>query len=203
MPAAIGTKPRLYFDACCFIDMLQFGLKVSPKPDRALHVEYCRRLLDAARKGDVKVYTSMLTAAECICLKDETDPSNHKRVVTDEVKRLITGMLQSGRSGVEPVQATPAIVNRARDLEWTHGAQFTTMDSLHIATALAMGCDYFVTTDDKLDKKGGVQIVNKLGLGFSRADALVHLLPDGQQVLMPLIGGRTDAHPPAPSVGKS
>ncbi len=190
MPVARGNKPKLYFDTCCFLDMLQYGLKISPKPDRALHVEYCKRFLHASRKGDVAVYTSMLTSAECICVKDESVADKHTRVMTDEVKRLITGMLQSGKSGVEAVQATPAVVNRSRDLEWMHGARFNTMDSLHIATALVTGCDYFITTDDKLDKWGGVQIIKKLGLGVCRADAIANLLPDGNQNLLPLVGGK-------------
>lgn len=191
MSVARGTKPKLYFDTCCFLDMLQFGLKVSPKTERELHVEYCHRFLEASRKGEVEVYTSLLTTAECICLKDESAEGNHKRILTPEVKRLITGMLQSGRSGVEPVQATPLIVNRARDLEWKDGARFNTMDALHIATALSMGCDYFITTDDKLDKKGGVKVVNRLGLSFCRADAIAHLLPGSNQLRIDLVGGRS------------
>lgn len=198
MAAATGTKPKLYFDTCCFLDMLQYGLNISPKPDRAGHVDFCRRFLDAARKGEVAIYTSLLTATECVCVKDESDTKNPKRILNDDVKSLINGMLQSGRSGVMPVQPTPSIVNRARDLEWVNAAQFTPLDSLHIATALAMGCNYFITTDGKLDKKGGVQIVKGMGMGFCRADEIAHLLPDGAQYLMSLVGGSvTPASPPS------
>ncbi|HXE19697.1 MAG TPA: type II toxin-antitoxin system VapC family toxin [Castellaniella sp.] len=183
MADAKGNKPTLYFDTCCFLDMLQHTLKISPKTDREPHVFYCRKFLEAARQEQVTVYTSTLTVAECICVKDESDPGNHKRVMTDDVKRLIEGMLSSGRSGIMPVQPLPAIVKKARDLEWAHGARFSTMDSLHIATALHMKCDYFVTTDGTLDRKGGQTIVKALGLGFCRADSLAHLLTSDSRQL--------------------
>jgi predicted nucleic acid-binding protein len=184
MAVAKGTNPRLYFDTCCFLDMLQHGLKISPKPDRAPHVAFCKMFLEAARSGDVEVYTSTLTVAECVCVTDESDPSNHKRILTPEVKRLIDGMIMSARSGVMPLQPTPGIVKAARDLEWVHGARFTPMDSLHVASALAAKCDYFITTDGKLDSKGGATVVRGVtGLGFCRADALAHLLPNSARQL--------------------
>lgn len=173
----MGTEPKLYYDTCCFLDMLQHQLQVSAKPDREPHVHFCKSFLEAARNKEVTVYSSTLTVAECRHLRDESDPNNHKKIVTDEVKRLIEGMLISARSGVMPVQPTPAIIKRARDLEWVDGCKFDPLDSLHIATALAMRCDYFVTTDGKLDADS-VATVNAMGLSFGRADSLAHLLPN-------------------------
>ncbi len=171
------TETRLYFDTCCFLDMLQHTTGISPKPERAAHVHYLRQFLDYARANGAKVFTSTLTVSECQFVKDDSNKDNHKRVFTAEVQRLIDGMLLSTKSGVMPVQPTYNIVKASRDLLWTHGARFTPLDSLHIATALNQKCQYFVTTDTKLDE-ASVDIVKAMGLGFCAADKLAHLLPD-------------------------
>lgn len=172
----MSGEPRLYVDACCFIDMVSHDLSIGVKPGRDSHIYYCRKFLDAAKGKEASVFTSTLTVAECIVIKDETDQSNHRPVLTDEVKRLFEGMLLSTKSGVMPVQPTPRIVKAARDLRWKHGATFKPMDSLHIATALEMKCGYFLTTDDRL-KPENVEIAKSLGLAICTADSIAHLLP--------------------------
>ena len=172
----MSTELKLYFDTCCFLDMIQHTSGISPKPDRTAHVFYLRQFLDLARAKGAVVYTSMLTVAECQFVSDESDKSNFKKILTPEVKRLIDGMLLSGKSGILSVQATPNIVRASRDLRWVHGTNFKPMDALHIATALKLGCTHFITTDAKLDEKSKL-IVNSLGLAFCTADILKELLP--------------------------
>lgn len=172
----MSDEPKVYFDACCFIDLVSHELSIGVKSGRDSHVYYCRKFLEAARNKEASVFTSTLTVAECTHIKDDSDQSNHKTVLTDEVKRLFEGMLLSARSGVIPVQPTPRIVKSARDLQWKHGATFKPMDSLHIATAIEMKCGYFLTTDGRL-KPENIKIVNDLGLIVCTADKISTCLP--------------------------
>jgi predicted nucleic acid-binding protein len=181
----MNSEPRVYLDACCFIDMVAHDLSVGVRQDRASHVYYCRKFLEAARGKEAHVFTSTLTVAECLGIKDESDAKNHKSVLTDEVKRLFEGMLLSAKSGVMPVQPTPRIVKSARDLRWAHAATFKPMDSLHIATAIDMKCGYFLTTDSRL-KSENIAIAKALGLVVCTADSIASLLPSKYQQL-PLI----------------
>ena len=66
-----------------------------------------------------------------------------------------------GRPSVIPVQPSIFIVERARDLNWVHGLTTKPMDTIHLASALEMGCSEFITTDkgihsqaDKLKSQG-------------------------------------------------
>lgn len=178
----MSTELKLYFDTCCFLDMLQHTTGISPKPERAAHVFYLRQFLELARAKGAFVYTSALTVAECQFVLDESDKSNVKKILTDDVKRLIDGMLLSGKSGVLPAQATPNIVKASRDLRWVHGTNFKPLDALHISTALRLGCSHFITTDAKLDANSKL-IVNSLGLAFCVADSIKDLLPSDYRQL--------------------
>ena len=172
----MSSEPRIYIDACCFIDMVAHDISIGVRSGRDSHVYYCRKFLEAARGKEANVFTSSLTVAECIDIRDESKPNNFSRVLTDEVKRLFEGMLLSAKSGVMPVQPTPRIVKAARDLRWKHGATFTPLDSLHIATALEMKCGHFLTTDCKLKAKN-IDIEKVLGLVVCTADSIASLLP--------------------------
>lgn len=172
----MSSEPRVYFDSCCFIDMAAHNLSIGVRTDRTSHVFYCRKFLEAARANDAYVFTSTLTVAECLVVKDESDPKGHRAVLTDEVKRLFEGMLLSAKSGVMPVQPTPRIVKSARDLRWEHAATFQPMDSLHIATAIDMKCGYFLTTDGKI-KLENAAILKALGLVVCTADEIADRLP--------------------------
>lgn len=190
------TVPRVYFDACCFIDMLQYSVRLGMKPERANHVNACRKFLEASRAKDAEVFTSVLSLAECQDAVDDSDPSNHKRVLTPDVKRLIDGMLLSTKSGVMPIQATPRIVQDARELYWLHGARFGSMDGIHVASALSQKCNYFVTTDTKFPPVG-VAAMKKLGLTLTTADAIMAALPD-KYTQLPLTAPPNPSTPAAP-----
>lgn len=172
----MSSEPRVYIDACCFIDMVCHDLSIGLRSGRWSHVHYCRKFLEAARDKEAQAFSSTLTVAECTHIKDESDQKDVKAVLTDEVKRLFEGMLMSGKSGVMPVQPIPKIIALARDLRWKHGATFKPMDSLHIATAITMKCDYFLTTDGKL-KPENVEIAKRFNLAVCTADKIAHLLP--------------------------
>lgn len=155
--------------------MLQHTVKIGDKASRSTHVFYLRKLLQYAKTGGVEVFTSTLSVAECTHVIDTTQPTQPK-IYTDEIKRLIDGMLLSTKSGVMPVQPTPNIIKAARDLLWVHGVSHKAMDAIHIATAMHQKCDYLVTTDEPLKSKM-LPLAATISLRFCNADSLKYLMP--------------------------
>ncbi len=170
------TKPSVYMDTCCFIDLAKTALSVHTSPKREPHIFYCRKFLDAARAKDVIVYTSTATVVECVHITDDSQPG--KPIVEGEAARaLFRGMLMSGKSGVMPVMPSPRITEAARDLRWVHEISCKPMDRLHLATAIEMKCTHFFTTDGRLGPEN-VKKLAGLGLAVSTADSVVNLLPN-------------------------
>jgi predicted nucleic acid-binding protein len=153
------TEPRIYLDSCCFIEMAKHDLHaINSIPDS--DIWYYRKLLEASRNGDIKVFTSLLTISECLHVKSKND----KVILNDEVKRLFTGILTSGRSGVTSIQPSLFIIERARDLNWIYNLSLRAMDRLHVASALEVGCSEFITTDGGIHSKS--QELNDQGLAI-------------------------------------
>jgi hypothetical protein len=50
------------------------------------------------------------------------------------------------------VQVTPFIAVDARDLRWNHGIHLGGADGIHIASALEMKCEEFLSCDQKLTR---------------------------------------------------
>ena len=173
------NEVRVYFDACCFIDMAQLSLNLGLESGRDDHAFFCKQFIDASRAKEAVVVTSTLTLAECIAVKDfskmENDPS--RKIVSDEIRRLFEMMILSGTSGVMPYQQTPATTRKAVELSFDHRLTLGAMDRLHIATALISKCTHLVTSD-KYKNEENIRIINGLGLVVCTADTITHLLPD-------------------------
>jgi hypothetical protein len=121
-------KSKLYMDSTCFIDMAKEEVGTLPKT-RDNDVWFCKKLLEAHRDGQVRIYTAILTVAEC----------QHADGVCDgRVQRLFKSMLTSGQY-VFLVQDTVIIADKARNLRWIHGLALSGADSLHVASALELG----------------------------------------------------------------
>lgn len=151
------SKPKVYLDTTCFIDAAQHQVGVSQNKAVEGQVWYYKKLLEASRAGDIEVYTSMLTVAEALCVRD----GDNKKVHDEEVQRLFKGLLTSGKGGVSLVQPHLRIVLRARDFKWKDGINLKPYDSVHLASALDRQCSEFITTDpdflnkfDALDQLG-------------------------------------------------
>ncbi|GAB4565817.1 MAG: hypothetical protein Tsb007_37510 [Rhizobacter sp.] len=169
------SNPLIYFDACCFIDLAKTKLTIPTLVEREKHIYFCRKILEASRAKEMAVYTSTVTMAECVKLQDTSKPEGQQFIEDERVQKLFKGMLQSG-VGVMPVAATPSITEAARNLRWKQSITIKPMDAIHVATALAMKCTHFVTTDDKLGPEN-VKRIAALGLIVCRADALSLLIP--------------------------
>lgn len=159
-------------DACCYIDLVQQQNGHPLVTSRNDHIWYCRKFLDAAMGKDIEVYGSTLLVSECTAIRNR----KNEKVLTDQVKSSFRAMLLSGKP-VVPVQPTPKIIDRARDLSWVDGLGVASIDAIHIATAIIQNCDAFITTDQTLtDKVNGSK--NRFLIKVAMADAFKDYLPD-------------------------
>lgn len=145
----MADLPRVYVDACCFIDMVKTEVEAKIESDRELDVWHLKRLLEANRDKEIEVYTSTLTIAECQHVGDED--------VTDAVKARFSALLMSGQY-VRLVEVTPFIGQDARDLRWARKIALRGADSVHVASALDRRCGEFLTSNGRfgrIDKFSG------------------------------------------------
>lgn len=129
---------RVYFDACCFVELAK-GKSGKALLDDGKHLWYMEALLRASRAGKVQVFTSMVSVSECISVGDAQ--------VTPAVQHLFMGMLTSGKGGVLLVQPDLWVVERARDLRWKHDINLRSPDNIHVASAIESGCTEMLTLD--------------------------------------------------------
>lgn len=121
----------LYLDSCCynrpFDDLSQIRVR--------LEAEAVEWILEQSGAGRFKIVTSDYLIMELM-----RNPSPDKRAES---------LAMTNYAGVHvPVMESVAI--RAAQIE---RLAITSYDALHIATAEAAGCEFLVTTDDRLLKK--------------------------------------------------
>ena len=152
----MSKPPRVYIDAGVFIDLAKHKAELLVDDEAKRNVWFTQQLLEASRKRDVFVVTSILTVAECTHLKDS------KPIPSEDIKRFYDGLLCSGKGGVTLTQSTFTIVERARNLRWIHGVYLSGTDSIHVASAMDRGCTEMLTTDGKI--LGSATKLAELGL---------------------------------------
>ncbi len=157
----MSSLPKIYIDSCPIIDLVKYRLQMDSSDDREVDAWFMDRLIQAAKKGMIELFTSTLTIAECTHVKDA------KR--NEEAKPFFLGLLASGKSGFLLVQPTVSIAERARNLRWVHDLNLSGADAIHVASALAMGCDEFITTDSKGILKRTEQLLNFESWTLNRA----------------------------------
>jgi predicted nucleic acid-binding protein len=151
---------KIYIEACPIIDMAEYEAK--PSKGREMEVWLCKQALAAARdeKNQIKVYTSMLSVAECTTIAPNlpNPPA--------ETKRFLDMLLLSGKSGITIVQIRQVIAIRARDLRWASEINLKGADAIHVATAIEMKCDELWTRDGRIWRKRteigqlGLRVIN-------------------------------------------
>jgi PIN domain len=147
---------KIYIGTCCFIDMVKTKIGKTLIQDKEHDVWFLKRLLEANRDKEIEIYTSTLTIAECSHGGDGD--------ISPTVKSEFTRLLMSGQY-VRLVQMTPFIGTDARDLRWVHGIALKGADSVHVASALAMKCEEFLSSNGRLTRLGRVSTeLAKLGL---------------------------------------
>lgn len=168
---ATDDDVKIYLDACCYIDLVQHQNDFPIDEGRNNHIWYCHRFLDAARAKDIEVYGSTLLIAECTAVRDE----KREKIINDDVKSSFKAILLSGNP-VIPVQPMPKILDIARGLSWDHGLRMGTLDAIHVATAVMLKCDAFVTTDKSLAEKIN-NLKHKFHISAGTADLFKEHLP--------------------------
>lgn len=161
-------RPRAYIDSCCFIDMVKTEVGKSLETEREKDVWFLKQLFQAGRDGEVELFTSSLTIAECTHAGDGD--------VSEPVKSQFARLLTSGQY-VRLVQPTPFVATAARDLRWVHGLAFRGADALHLASALAMGCEEFLSSNGRLNRLTSEAKITQLDIAV-RQGRETNCLPD-------------------------
>jgi predicted nucleic acid-binding protein len=142
MEAAETTKPIVYLDNCCynrpFDDQNQLRIELETKAK--LHIQ--KQVVD----GALSLTISFMSVTE-----NNDNPFEDKRIPISE-------FFSNATSLVEP---SDTITQTAKELV-THGLK--PKDAIHAACAIESGCDYFLTTDDKLArfKDRRITIINPI-----------------------------------------
>lgn len=135
----MADRKKVYMDSCCFIDLAKEAIGAL-LPNRKPDVWFTWKLLQAHKDREIDVITSVLTIAEATHADGNNDAN---------VRDLLTRLLMSGQY-LQLVQPTPFIAADARDLRWIHGCTLRGADGLHVASALFLKADEFLTTDDRI-----------------------------------------------------
>ena len=160
-------------DSCCFIEL---ALQVIGENhgERGKDIWFLQQLLNAALDGEIEILTSTLSLAEC---------THAKGNISGDVKSLFKRFLTSGQY-VLLIQDSVLVGEKARNLRWVHGLSFRGADSIHLASAMELKCEEFLTWDNKLHKQASELDDLALPIRFPRD---THCLPDSyRQVDMEL-----------------
>ncbi len=129
-------QPRICWDSNCFLSWLQ------ENPDRQGE---CGAVLQAAREGQVALYTSALTLAETVYVT--------KSLSSEENSRKIVAFFRN--KYIRVVNVDWAIGTKARELQHQLPG-LGPRDAIHLATAVQMRADALHTYDDThLTKQSG------------------------------------------------
>ena len=156
--------PKIYTDAGPLIDLAKVKAGIAKLDDnpaaeknRRLSTWYFDKLLESARNDEVQIYTSFLTVSECTSIERGVPSPD------DSTKRFFNELLLSGgESGILAIMPTQTVITHARDLKWVKGMNLSGMDSIHVASALRLGCSEVLTTDGRLAKACGKKNPSKL-----------------------------------------
>ncbi len=147
---------KTYIDSCCFIDMVKTKVGKTLTQDKEHDVWFLKRLLEANRDKEIEIYTSTFTIAECSHGGDGD--------ISEKVRSEFDRLLMSGQY-VRLIQMTPFIATDARDLRWTKGIALKGADSIHVASALEMKCEEFLTSNGRIKRLGAFDAkLARLGL---------------------------------------
>lgn len=139
--ASSRTTPRVYIDACYYIDVAR-GKSAKPlDAGRDLHLPYVEKLLLAAQAGDIEIWASTLIITECLATE------KNEGAIPQATRDMFVSLLTSG-SAVKLQAVDLFIAERARDLRWVHDINCgRSADTVHVATALELGCEEFISAD--------------------------------------------------------
>ncbi|MBI5761963.1 MAG: type II toxin-antitoxin system VapC family toxin [Planctomycetes bacterium] len=127
---------RVYFDSCCFIDLLQDVKRRAPAV-----ADLCQK----AAVNDLVIVTSALTIAE-VCKLPETGKQPN-----DQTKKILE-FFENPYIVIRSLDRM--IAERANLISRDHGIKPS--DAVHVATAILTGCDVLYTYDSGKGKRKGL-----------------------------------------------
>jgi predicted nucleic acid-binding protein len=142
-------RAKIYMDSSCLIDLVKTKVGKHLESERQSEVWWISALLEASRDGELEVFVSSLSAAECTHVEGDVS-----KATQDWFRSLLT----SGQY-TKLISDDPFIAADSQDLRWTHGIKLSGADALHVAAAISIKCVEFVTTDDK----GPIKYAEKIG----------------------------------------
>lgn len=122
---------RVYLDNCCFNRPFDDQSQVRIRLESEAKLEIQQRIKD--RKIE-------LAWSYVLDYEGEANPFEQRREVVARWKAL----------AVVDVEETDAVIRQAHEIA---GRGLRAKDALHVACAMAAGCDYFLTTDDVVTKR--------------------------------------------------
>ena len=85
-------------------------------------------------------------------------------------------------SGITPIIPTSGIIQLARQLFWD-GISLKPFDLLHIASAIEIGCDEFITTDvNSIERDGNIIKIQNRGVKVIQVTDSQYLSPEVAQI---------------------
>ena len=175
----MGNRKNIYFDSCCFIDLVKIGRGIAFSADEVVHQRrqedcwFLSKLCDASRDGVLRIVTSMLAVVECTHVGDGS-------AADMEIKRKFEAFLTSGVV-VDLVEPDLFVMEKARSLRWDHGLPLKPIDAVHVATSILHECVEFITTDKAIHAQGSR--FNKSLPGIKKLG--VHVIRGSQTSLLP------------------
>lgn len=138
------ATPKIYIDACCIIEAIkkQRGLPLSHPLSE---VDMIERIMRAAREGEIELHTSIITVGEVVHLGEKPPPP--------DLKPYVERLLLSGRDGIRATAPSPPIILLARDLAMEDGLWERVADRIHVATAITVKAEEFLSVDGRLAKR--------------------------------------------------
>lgn len=136
------SKPRIYLDSCCFIDVVKKEVGVLPS-DRENDVWFIKKILQAHREGHLVAHTSLVAVGECLAVE------KGQATVSDEVQDHYRALLTSGQY-VQLINPTPSSARLIQRFRWDHGLVLGSADAMHFSGAIERGCLEFITTDGRI-----------------------------------------------------
>lgn len=116
--------------------------------EKAIGFQFLQNLFQKNEKGDFIFFTSTITLSEVLALPFKLE--NHS--LADQYEYFITKS-----PSLKLVDVNTDIAKRAAQLRFEYNLKLP--DAIHIATALEVKADYFLTNDLSLNKVKGLNII--------------------------------------------
>lgn len=177
----MAGKPVIYWDSCIFIAWLKDEKRPDPKDMDG--VTFLVEEWDAGRLG---IVTSTITRVEVL-----------DSYLTKEQRSAFEACLRRSTMSVDGVTSTIAQI--AHDIRDAYEEpRVATPDAIHLATAIAAGCDRFFTFDGQASKRRGARTILPLGptIAGRNLQTLVPRRPATSQGTLPLSPRVRSAQPP-------